>query len=966
MKKYKYLLVLVLVIFICFQSAAQNFSILFDINKDASLQGSNPEQFTEYNNYLYFVAYHPLYGETLWFTDKDMLPIAINPDGRVFDAIYNLIMYNDALYFLASCGTGFVNLYAYSPETGFVLVLNTVDSFPELTNISSITVFKEELIIFTYNEDDYNSLMWSLDGKNELSQIALPENAQFNRFSGFPVTTAERIYFSLESNDIRSIFMYDGKNSPVSLSDLYQTDEFNNARYAQTFGDTLFFVTYDRTTRSQNIHYYDEVNMPKMLSTSSEYPELATVFKNEMYILQDMQMWKYNFEGEGRLAFDLQFDGSIYNGEIFPHSTDYFYFFSGDVNNRKLLRYSGSGEPEILTDLTYSINESQEMTFFDNCLYFNAFNYILGNELYRFNTETMHGELFDLNNNNGSSNITDLTLFDNKLYFSATENSNYEYHLWEYNGTEAPTKVELNEKNPITLPSNFKVFNNKLYFSAKHPDFGIELFEFDGISPPLLVADIREGGAWSAPSGFTEFNNKLYFSANHDTYGRELWMLSNDSLPKLVFDINVGEFGSEPDFLTVFNNKLYFSAYHSDYGIELWEYDGENNPRMVADMNEGGNSFSPCNLIVYSNELWFYAYDSIKNCSLWSYNGQGKPKKAFDLVVTNYKNTKMAILNDELFFVAGDSISGNELYKYNGVDYPELLMDINPGREGSNPTNLSAVNGRLLFSANDGIYGYEIWEYNGKTVPVMLNDIYQGKTSSYPSNFISYNCRLIFSAWDTFVGREMWEYIPEPVIYIEEITSCGSFVTGGGQVIEQSGVYTHTFTNSFGCDSIVELHLNIIDVNTQVDQNNNVLTALAEGARFQWVDCNNNHNHVDGETQAQFSASENGNYAVEVTIGECTLLSDCFSVTGVGFDENAGDNAIVVYPNPSMGSIILDVGSVFEGCYWELTDVSGRKIMQDQIISRLSEIELGTTKGIYFIKVFNNGEHKVKKVTVEW
>lgn len=964
MKNINHLLTIVLLLGIWFNTSAQKVTMLYDINTDSSSISSYPEQFMEYNNQLFFVAYHPVYGSTIWFSDGKSQPEAIIPNGHYFDIIHNVIVCNDAIYFLAY-EVNNINLYSYRPETGIELALNIVDSFPEFTFFSSISSFKGKLILFTYNEEDHDASIWSFDGKNELSKIALPEDAKFDRFAGSPVTTTKQIYFSVESNDTRSIFMYDGENVPVNLSSLYETDEFENARNLKTFGDTLFFMTLDRATHTQIIHYYDEVNAPETLMIDFHSPELATVFKNEMYILQDMQMWKYNFKGEGQLAFDLDMENYIYNKKIFPHSTDYLYFFSGDINNRELYRYDGSSEPEKLADLPYSLTETDEMFIFNNSLFLNADDYKHGDELYQFNLENKQGEFFDLNKGNSSSNISYLTLFNNKIYFSAAENSNYEYHLWEYNGTEAPTTVELNEENPITLPSNFKVFNNKLYFSAKHPNYGIELMEYDGINPPSLVADIREGGAWSAPAGFTEFNNQLYFSANHDTLGRELWMLNNENVPELVADIYAGEYGSEPDYFMVFNNKLYFSAYTNEYGIELWEYDGENAPRMVADMNKGGSSFSPRNLIVYDNKLWFYANDSLFNRCLWNYNGQDSPEQAFDLIVANNIFPSMAIYNNELFFVAGDSLTGNELYKYNGTGTPELLLDINPGAEGSDPANLTAVSGRLLFNAYDGIYGKEMWEYNGQITPFKISSTNADSTFLFPLNFVNFNCNVIFSAWNNYLGREMWTYSPEPIIYIEELTSCGSFVTGGGQVIENSGIYSHTFSDSFGCDSIVELLLTVIDVNTQVDQNNNILTALAKGASFQWVDCDNNNTPIDGATQAQFTASKNGNYAVEVTVGDCTQLSDCFSVTGVDFDQNSNDNAIMVYPNPSSGKVTLDAGPDFDNAYLKIIDISGRQIMQKNIENRLTEINLGTTAGIYFITVFKNGEHSVKKVTIE-
>ena len=109
----------------------------------------------------------------------------------------------------------------------------------------------------------------------------------------------------------------------------------------------------------------------------------------------------------------------------------------------------------------------------------------------------------------------------------------------------------------------------------------------------MLRVDIFPGSGNSDPSYLTVFNNELYFKANDGTNGYELWKYDGVNAPSMVADINSGSGGSSLSGLTVFNNELYFGANDGTNGFELWKYDGVNAPSMVADINPGSSSSSP-------------------------------------------------------------------------------------------------------------------------------------------------------------------------------------------------------------------------------------------------------------------------------------------------------------------------------------------------------------------------------------
>ena len=51
---------------------------------------------------------------------------------------------------------------------------------------------------------------------------------------------------------------------------------------------------------------------------------------------------------------------------------------------------------------------------------------------------------------------------------------------------------------------------NKLHFVAYNSTNGNEIWAYDGVNPPTMVADIYPGTGASNPISFTIFNNKLY------------------------------------------------------------------------------------------------------------------------------------------------------------------------------------------------------------------------------------------------------------------------------------------------------------------------------------------------------------------------------------------------------------------------------------------------------------------------
>ena len=114
------------------------------------------------------------------------------------------------------------------------------------------------------------------------------------------------------------------------------------------------------------------------------------------------------------------------------------------------------------------------------------------------------------------------------------------------------------------------------------------------------------------------------------------------------------------------------------------------------------------------------------------------------------------------------------------------------------------------------------------------------------------------------------------------LESCDSYTwIDGNTYTTSNNTATYTLVSASGCDSIVTLDLTITTVDAAVIvMSDSSLQAqlLDAGTTYQWVDCNNNFAVISGETNSIFSTQNSGDYAVEVTINDCSAISDCYNI----------------------------------------------------------------------------------------
>ena len=202
------------------------------------------------------------------------------------------------------------------------------------------------------------------------------------------------------------------------------------------------------------------------------------------------------------------------------------------------------------------------------------------------------------------------------------------------------------------------------------------------------------------------------------------------------------------------------------------------------------------------------------------------------------------------------------------------------------------------------------------------------------------------------------------------VTECTTYtVPSGDETYTTVGTNTvaDTIPNSCGSDSIMAITVTILPaIDTSVSNTSPLLTANATGASYQWLDCDNANAIITGETGVSYTATANGNYAVEITLGSCIDTSACENVTGIGVSE-IENKVISIYPNPTKDLIIVDFGNIKGNVNYTLTSVEGKVVYQENNVSdnKVSVDISNNSKGIYFLKVEANNQYKVYKVIKE-
>ena len=198
---------------------------------------------------------------------------------------------------------------------------------------------------------------------------------------------------------------------------------------------------------------------------------------------------------------------------------------------------------------------------------------------------------------------------------------------------------------------------------------------------------------------------------------------------------------------------------------------------------------------------------------------------------------------------------------YNGCGrYSDtLLINFTPLPSVSLGPDVSSCNGSPITLTANGDADFYLWQ-NGNaqnTIEVSASGLYWVNATN--------NCG---SAVDSVVVQ-----IGTPTDANLVLTECSS-ISVNGVAYNQSGIYFQTLMNSNGCDSILTINAEILNLNAQIFQTDSMLYVNGTPTSIQWINCATGQ-AISGETANSFNPQNSGNYAAVINVGGCVDTSNC-------------------------------------------------------------------------------------------
>lgn len=498
----------------------------------------------------------------------------------------------------------------------------------------------------------------------------------------------------------------------------------------------------------------------------SSNPNRLTEFEGKIYFSANWDRFQ-STDGTPEGTTHNGLDGEVVTSPFIAYKNSLYYsaYQWDPVSDNKTyyMRWFGSGGSGVTTGL----NPRQPLIVYKDRLYFTASRTDVGMELWSTGgTAESIQLLHDIHP--GDTYIYSAAEYNGKLYFVTVDDTNVN-ELWVTNGTEAGTTKVTNlpeaaaELRIITaLPSQSAEHPGGLLLSFNQgSEENYELWSFNGTNFTAL-ADLRgftTDNEYDAESGYVA-NGWYYFHAWDANHGVELWR--TDGTPGstvLIKDIYPGMRSSMASLFTPCGSRVCFSANDGTHGTELWQTDGTAvGTTMVKDLNTQAAGAFPTDFISAGDFAYFQAADAISVKNLWRTDGTASG--TFPLNLDPTMNLRQlwqdvgplrVLLDTNLIFAAEDPVHGNELWKSDGTPGgTKLLKDLLPGKESSNPMQMTVAGNRVFFITRPNSGESNLWVTDGtlngtKIVPVKAPTTiaaYENSVVINIPNTTNWNCEL--------------------------------------------------------------------------------------------------------------------------------------------------------------------------------------------------------------------------------
>jgi hypothetical protein len=184
--------------------------------------------------------------------------------------------------------------------------------------------------------------------------------------------------------------------------------------------------------------------------------------------------------------------------------------------------------------------------------------------------------------------------------------------------------------------------------------------------------------------------------------------------------------------------------------------------------------------------------------------------------------------------------------------------------------------------------------------------------------------------------------------------NCTGTITGTQTAIlplTSSTTITWTFDDGHGNTSTQTQDVVVTPIDNSVTASGISLTANANGLDYQWIDCDNGNSPIAGATSQTYTATANGNYAVQISNGSCSVTSACTAITVVGIANYVSAPAFVLFPNPASETVNIDLGKKLSGVA-SIHNSIGQLIWSESFDTKDQlQLQLNGENGMYYIEI---------------
>lgn len=231
------------------------------------------------------------------------------------------------------------------------------------------------------------------------------------------------------------------------------------------------------------------------------------------------------------------------------------------------------------------------------------------------------------------------------------------------------------------------------------------------------------------------------------------------------------------------------------------------------------------------------------------------------------------------------------------------------------------------------------------------------------SNFTDINILTSNTGCDSVVTLNLT--ILPSTIGFDSVTTCRPFTWIDGNTYLTSDSASFTYSNIHGCDSILFLRLNMLQMDLNIIKSGSQFTVVeSSNTTYQWLYCDSSYAPISGANSRTYTAVANGNYAVAVTKEGCTDTSSCVNINNVGFKEFQSNSDLGFYPNPTSGSIIITFSGerhlnakVFDGL--------GKLVFEQTGIDQPgTKLQTNLSSGVYLLQLSDDSSRFIYPIII--